>query len=81
MQLLRVGFTGKGFIKKRETGQRVGEVGWGGGKEGKRMRVSCGPILGALWTGGHEHRSGEERGVGQGGWTRGQDLNVVSNSK
>ena len=31
------------------------------------MRVSCGPILGVLWTGGHEHRSGEERGVGQGG--------------
>ena len=27
MQLLRVGFTGKGFIKKRETWQRVGEVG------------------------------------------------------
>lgn len=45
------------------------------------MRVSCSPILGALWTGGHEHRSGEERGVGQGGWTRGQDLKVVSNSK
>lgn len=35
MQLLRVGFTGKGFIKKRETRQRVGEVGWGGGKGGK----------------------------------------------
>lgn len=30
------------------------------------MGVST-PVLGVLWTGGHEQWPGEERGVGQGG--------------
>lgn len=31
------------------------------------MQVSHSPVLGVLCTGGHEHRSVEERGVGPGG--------------
>lgn len=55
-------------------------MGRGKGRE-RGCGRSCGPILGALGLGAMNIWPGEERGVGQGGWTRRSDLNIVSNSK
>lgn len=52
------GFTGKGFIKKRETrGRELGSRVGGGGKEGKEDAGELWSHPRGSWTGGHEHRS------------------------